>query len=292
MNLLTRIKEKRMKVQFAAQPLERSVLEAMLRYGAQITLPEPSGKLEIGLLECVQGRKKGEAPYYLQFFSDNSREGWLNAGYAAEQTAAYMKFCGIGAVVLKEVPEYLQQQKNGLACVAVLAFGCKAAGSKRGKGTSFQETSCIRVEPGEQWGEEVLGFVKRHGMTGTEFTHMVFRGGRIHFLLKASARKYPQQAAVDAGILIAGIMAAAEELWIDLEMVKQKEITEAGYLLSVCRKNERSEEVSEQVTVEEAEHQSGEHMIPSFGCVPSEVSSVYKEHMGIAGKEEPRIRYA
>lgn len=279
-----------MKVQFAAQPLERSVLEAMLRYGTQITLPEPSGKLEIGLQESAQGRKKGEAPYYLQFFSDNSREGWLNAGYAAGQTAAYMKFCGIGAAVLKEVPEHLQKQKDGLACAAVLAFGCKAAGSKRGKGFSSQETSCIRMEPGEQWGEEVLGFVKRHGLTGTEFTHMVFRGGRIHFLLKASARKHPQQAAVDAGILIAGIMAAAEELWIDLEMVKQREITEAGYLLSICRREEHGDTVTEQVEV--VEHRAEETVLPAFGSIPGEASSVYQEHMGIAGKEEPRFRYA
>lgn len=282
-----------MKVQFAAQPLERSVLEAMLRYGAQITLPEPSGKLEIGLLECAQGRKKGEAPYYLQFFSDNSREGWLNAGYAAGQTAAYMKFRGIGAAVLKEVPEYLQQKKgNDLQCAAVLAFGYKETDSKRGRTVSFQETSCIRVERGEQWGEEILDYVKASGLAGTEYTHMAFRGGRIHFLLKASARKHPRQAAVDAGVLIAGIMAAAEELWIDLEMVKQKEITEAGYLLSVCRKNERREEIPEQVAVEEAEHQAGEHMITAFGCVSGEGSSLYQEHMGIAGKEEPRIRYA
>lgn len=279
-----------MKVQFAAQPLERSVLEAMLRYGAQITLPEPSGKLEIGLHERVRGSRKGKAPYYLQFFSDNSREGWLNAGYAAGQTAAYMKFCGLGAAVLKEIPEHLQKQKDGLTCAAVLAFGCKAAGSKRGKGFSSQETSCIRMEPGEQWGEEVLGFVKRHGLTGTEFTHMVFRGGRIHFLLKASARKHPQQAAVDAGILIAGIMAAAEELWIDLEMVKQKEITEAGYLLSICRKEEHRDAAAEPVEV--LEHRAEEVILPTFGSISGEASSVYPEHMGITGKEEPRILYA
>lgn len=289
MNLFTRIKEKRQKVQFAAHSLDRGVLEAMLSYGAQIPLPESSEILEIRLLENLPVDRRGEAPYYLLFFSDRSREGWLNAGYAAGQTAAYMKFQGIAASVLREVPEEMKKKReNGLRCAAVLAFGCQETGSRRSKAASGQEASCIRVERGGQWSEELLEAMKKQGLTGTEFTHMAVRGGQIHFLLKASARKHPQQAAVDAGVLIAGIMAAAEELWIDLELVKQKGITEEGYLMSLCRKGEQREESAERIEIVQVERRMER---PALQMLGGSVGG-REEVVGISGKEEAQIRYA
>lgn len=236
-------------MRFAAQPLEKSALDSVLRFADQVTRPEPSEAIVVQLTEGVEGFKRGgykeKAPYYLQFFSDSSREGWLNAGYAAGQTAAYMRFQGIEASVMQNMPEWMEQNtENGMHCSAVLAFGCQEKGSHKDKNSEVQDMACVRLENDEHWSEEIFELLKRRGTTGTEFTHMAFRENKLHFLLKTSARRYPQKAAVDAGVLIASIMAAAEELWIDLEFVKQKSITEAGYLLSVCRKDELQKEAS------------------------------------------------
>lgn len=242
MNLLKKIRTERSRTKKEKRSLEKSVIDSVVRFADQIKSPEPAGELTIRLVEHLEGgksgRKKMEAPYYLQFFSENTREGCLNAGYAAGQTAAYMRFRGISAVILRTIPEWMAHRtEDGAECRVVLAFGGKEVLGHREN--DWKERSCVHVDSKEHWSEEILEFIKKQGLIGTEFTHVVFREECLHFLFKTTARKNPDQAAVDAGILIANIMAAAEELWIDLDFVKKSEITETGYLLSVCRREDK-----------------------------------------------------
>lgn len=240
MNLFGRMKKKQ-EAQFEKQSLEPEVLDAAVCFAQQAAGLNGAGSLQLCLLKGASllqaGGRNVQAPYYLQFFSDGSLEECLNAGYAAGQTAAYLRFRGIAAVIPDTVPEWLQPKRaEDMHCSVVLAFGGKEAKQKNSKKSLEQEHPCIRIEKEQAWSGEILDFIKKQGMVRPEYTHMVFRNGSIHFLLKTTARRHPQQAAVDAGIQIANVMAAADELWIDLETVKQKEITEAGYLLSVRHK--------------------------------------------------------
>lgn len=239
--------------------MEQGLLDAVLRFSDQIAELKPSGSLRISLIEGESLRQAGkrniQTPYYLQFFSDGSQAGCLNAGYAAGQAAAYLKFRGISVPVLDIVPEWLQScETSGEQCSAVIGFGTQETKSRTAKKASAQELPCIRVEK-EQWCAEILEFIKKQGLMRPEYTYMVFRNGGIHFLLKTTARRHPQQAAVDAGIQIANVMTAAEELWIDLETVKQKEITEEGYLMSVRHKEMQQKETQQKKTLHQVNQQ-------------------------------------
>lgn len=242
MNLFERIKRKQQAGRFEKQLLETEVIEAIIRFAQQAAGLKEGCGLQIRLAEGESlygaGGRNVQAPYYLQIFSDGSSEGCLNAGYTAGQTAAYLRFRGISAAIPDIVPEWLQSKPaDPLQCSVVLAFGKGSLKEKNNSRDLQQELPCIRIDNEQAWSGEILDFIKKQGMVRPEYTHMVFRNGSIHFLLKTTARRHPQQAAVDAGIQIANVMAAADELWIDLETVKQKEITEAGYLLSVRHKD-------------------------------------------------------
>lgn len=232
---------------FDKQLLDREVLDKIVCFAQQAAKLSRSSEVWVQLSEgeglLSAGGKNVQAPYYLQFFSDDSVDGCLNAGYAAGQTAAYLRFCGITVQISDVIPEWLQSQNaEGVFCHAVVMFGGKELRMKNGRRGMQQELPCIRIDNEQSWSGEILEFIKAQGMVRPEYTHMVFRNGSIHFLLKTTARRHPQQAAVDAGIQIANVMAAADELWIDLETVKQKEITEAGYLLSVRHKEAQHRE--------------------------------------------------
>lgn len=226
---------------FDKQLLDREWLDKIVCFAQQAARLSRKSEVQVQLSEgealLCAGGKNVRAPYYLQFFSDDSVDGCLNAGYVAGQTAAYLRFCGIAVQISDVIPEWLQDKSaRSVCCHSIVMFGGKERKTKNGKSNMQQELPCIRIDNEQSWSGEILEFIKAQGMVRPEYTHMVFRNGSIHFLLKTTARRHPQQAAVDAGIQIANVMAAADELWIDLETVKQKEITEAGYLLSVRHK--------------------------------------------------------
>lgn len=245
MKLFTKRKGQRQDVRFGMQKIEDKQLICALHFARMVVLPENGGKMEVILVEKEEkipcSGKIIQAPYYMQFWAEESRENCLNVGYAAGQTASYLKFCGIPAVILRTVPEELQEHSEkteGMSCVAALAFGYREPGAKCRRYS--EDSLCIRKEAGDKWSEEVLSLAARRRMAASEYTQVICKNGVVYFRLKSTAKKHPLCAAVDAGIVIADVMAAADELWIELEMRKQKEISEEGYLLSLCRKEEKN----------------------------------------------------
>lgn len=279
MNLFAKIRAKGKDRRLEMQAMEQGILDGILRFASGVTVTDGTGSARVCLVKGaqLQGRCEVKAPYYLQFLSDGSEQGCLSAGYAAGQTAAYLRLRGIGAAVCRNFHEWPVRMDQGeLQCSALLAFGQKREEGRNRGGNQPERYSCIRVGSGEKWSEEVLAFAGKRELLGAQYTRVICRGEQMHFMKKASARKHPQQAAVDAGLLMSDVMTAAEELWIDLEIVKQKGIKEEGYWYSIRQRKGQDGPVSPRpIEVLDADVEEGGRCEPMAVLVPgTEVSAL------------------
>lgn len=276
MNLFTKMRAKGKGRRQEMQSMEQSVLDGILRFASGVTVTESDGNIGVQLLEGaqLQGRCEIRAPYYLQFLSDGSEQGCLNAGYAAGQTAAYLRLRGIKASVCRSFHEWpVKMDRGELHCLVLLAFGQKGEGGRYSGEGRQERYSCIRVDCGEKWSEEVLAFAGKRELLGAQYTRLICRGEQMHFIKKASARKHPQQAAIDAGLLMSDVMTAAEALWIDLEIVKQKGIKEEGYWYSI-RQRKGQERVTATSPIEVPEADDSRKHEPLAVLVPGAEAAV------------------
>lgn len=207
-------------IKFGMQPIDSGVLNRVVNYVEYLSLPAASGKVQVQLMEELE-KGSGSVPYYLLLFAEGTEEGYLNAGYAASMASYFLRFQGIQANVLKESPLRLQKREyDGMHCLAALAFGLEAKKSDLHRSVAAaSDIPCILKEQREHWAEEVLNYSKEHFAAAAGAVRIVRQEKWIHFMKKSVSRKNGNAAMFDAGCAIAGVMAAAEELWIDLALV-------------------------------------------------------------------------
>lgn len=225
MNLFSGIKKRQPIVKFGMQPIDQNVLDRVVNYVEHLALLTSGGRVYVQLMEELE-KGCGSVPYYLLIFTEGTEEGYLNAGYASGMASYFLRFQGIAASVLRESPVRLHKTEYmGMHCTAALAFGheTKNRGQHR-NGIRETEQPCILREQRENWEEEVLTFSKEHFSAVMSSIQAVRQEKWIHFMRKPSARKNSFSVMFEAGAAVAGVMAAAEELWIDLAIVNVRDL--------------------------------------------------------------------
>lgn len=244
MNLWKRFRNKKAELQFEQEMIERSVLESLLSFLENLSLPDPALGLQVQLLEPGKGRSGRQAlssvaPYCLLLYVEEGSRQYLNGGYAAGQAVALLRFQGIAASILREFPEKHRAGNVGKGqCIAAVAFG---------RGHSLAETHdwmadtpCICSWGGKNWAEEVTALAKKEYPAGSDYVRMVRKDGQLHIVQKGVSRRNAL-AEFEAGLVLASVMAAADALWIDLEMQTNPvmESSSRGYLISFGRCQDR-----------------------------------------------------
>lgn len=225
MNLFSGIKKRQTIVKFGMQPIDQGILDRVVNYVEHLSLPISAGRIHIEMMEELE-KGSGSVPYYMLLFTDGTEEDYFNAGYASGMASYFLRFQGISASVLRESPMRLRgAEYKGMRCTAALAFGHEPK-SKETHRRAFGETEtpCILREQREEWEEEVLNFSKEHFSAGLSSVQVIRQEKWIHFMRKPSGRKNSLSVMFEAGAAVAGIMASAEELWIDLALVNVQEL--------------------------------------------------------------------
>lgn len=235
------------------QELEEARIQDLLRYIRELELPEPSEALELSVF-CRSAVRGGErrrfavrAPYYLLAYADTEEGGSLNAGYVLERAAVLLRFQGVATRILTQVPDRLELP-DGKLCVAVLAIGTeRRTGSLWGERDSAEpEHPLICRDAGESWTDEVLAYAEK---LLPQESQAGVRMIRSPYALHFAAGKYFGRSAgssrFGAGVLLAAVMAAAEELWMELGMIRvlpqfQEQLAGPDYLITVCRMQDRA----------------------------------------------------
>lgn len=196
---------------------------------------------ELSILDNRRGQQKllglfsVKAPWYLAFYSAEGEKSLMNAGYIMEQLVLYLCSIGLGSCFLGSThvkKQYLT--KDGKQLVGLIAFG-KAKGSPVRKQSEAKRLDldelCIYKEVPRQWLKQMLEAARLapSSMNSQPWRFVVY-DNRIHvFSKKYDTKKLPKWDEVNFGIMFANMMLVAEELWLDVDLIKLEDITQKNF---------------------------------------------------------------
>lgn len=250
MGLLDKMKKGNTEKDILVKKVDRTVLNRVQQFIEDLDFPEALEKVCIKPVEAPKKHMRGRAQCYLVFDAEN----WINVGYAVGQAASFLRFQGIPSQVLTEVPEWMDDRdREDGRCAAALAVGMAGQALWRDR-TAQPESPCIYMEARENWTEEVFQFAKERFLLPTGAVRVMRKNNRMYLGTKPASGKKAYKRQLEVGIAAANIMAAADELWIDVEM---KKTDEPRMLLAICRKQEEESKQQGGRLEEAAERLSG-----------------------------------
>lgn len=176
-----------------------------------------------------------KAPYYLVLYSEEKDRAMMNAGYLMEQLSLYLVTCGLGSCyvgtpILKK--KYLRRDNKKL--MIVLAFGY-AKGSCTRKPNEAKRLSlselCVYKETPRQWMKQLLEAARMapSSMNSQPWRFVVF-DSRIHiFSRKQTGDRLGSLNEANFGIMFSHMMIVAEELWLDVDLIRLEEISQKNF---------------------------------------------------------------
>ena len=176
-----------------------------------------------------------KAPYYLALYTSNQEKCMMNAGYVMQQLALYLcsrglGSCFVGMNVLR--PRLRKRGDKILACL--LAFG-KSKGSYTRKPVDARRQDlkelCIFKEKPRLWMTQLLEAARLapSSMNSQPWRFVVY-DNRIHiFSKKYGVEKMKKWDEVNFGIMFANMMVVAEELWLDVDLIRLGDISQKNF---------------------------------------------------------------
>ena len=235
---------------YRKEAVEDSVIEGIFRFldETEPLFPEIRIRIQVfperGKKIRFSGFSNVSAPHYLAVFTEQKEKSEMNAGYVMQQIALYLTSQGVGTCYqgMAGVPRN-SQQEGGLSCVMVMAFGYPKG---RGKNQEYRrlpmEELCVFKGQPKTHVREMLEAARLapSSFNGQPWRFAVYEN-RFHvFSKKASGfrRKRNPHSEFNFGIMLAHVMVAAEELWVDVDLIKLDNITHIAlpnnqYVLSV-----------------------------------------------------------
>lgn len=173
-----------------------------------------------------------KAPYYLALYSEERDRAQMNAGYLMEQMSLYLYTIGLGScfVGAPMVPRKLQY-RGEKKLMTVLAFG-KAKGSHIRKQAEAKRLElselCVYKETPRQWMNQLLEAARMapSSLNSQPWRFVVF-DNRIHiYSKKRKVGLMENWDDLNFGIMFSHMMIAAEELWLDVDLIRLEELTQ------------------------------------------------------------------
>jgi len=239
MNLYEAIFERRSIRNYKMEALEEVFLQEMLEYFSNIEPLYPDIRTEVRIIRHYTDKERVgflcnvKAPYYLALYADNNERSEFNAGYLMQHLSLYLTSRGLGSCFIGMAKKNDKElEKEGLSCKILLAFGIpKETEQKYSKEPHrlAMEELCIYKEEPKAWVKGILEAARLapSSMNSQPWRFVVYEN-RIHvFSRKSIADKgvLGRLQAVNIGIMLANIMVAAEEVWVDLDLIKLNNIT-------------------------------------------------------------------
>lgn len=215
----------------------------------------PGIKTKVNIIHALKDKPKfsgivnAKAPYYLAIYIEDKEKSEMNAGYIMQQLALYLTVKGLGSCYQgMAIKKDKKMEAEGLKCNMVMAFGMPkkltAVKNHEIKRLSFNELCAYKEEPGRDI-KELLETARMapSGHNSQPWRFVVYEN-RFHIFSKkpmAAQGLFRKQSEFEFGILLANIMVAADQLWIEADLIKLDNITHKTlpnnhYVISVLAK--------------------------------------------------------
>ncbi|MDD3340184.1 MAG: nitroreductase family protein [Lachnospiraceae bacterium] len=239
---------------YIMEAVNPQILEDIGNYYREIPALFSGVETELGIVDNTKKQQKLhglfgiKAPYYLAIYSEEKDKYLMNAGYILQQLSLYLTARGLGSCYMGgAVVKGTQEQRGNKRLVIMMAFG-KAKGTVTRKQIEAKRMPikelCVYKETPRQWIRQILeaGRLAPSSMNTQPWRFVVF-DNRVHvFSKKHSTDRLKKWDELNFGILFAHIMIVAEELWLDVDLIKLEDISQKSfpnnqYVLSVILKS-------------------------------------------------------
>jgi len=255
MNLYEAIYARHSVHNYRMEPVEDKILKGIPEFIESLNLLFPEIKTTVSVIENIPKRAKIKgianvtAPYYLAVYSEKKEKSDMNAGFIMQQISLFFTSKGIGSCFqgMARVKDK-KMEDLGLEFVIMMAFGLPRSSSIRygneAKRLSIDEL-CVFKEHPKSWIREMIEAAR---LAPSSFNSQPWRfvvyENRIHVFSKKpvishnAIWKYNE---LNFGIMLANVMVASEELWIDVDLIKINNITHKTipnnqYVISILAK--------------------------------------------------------
>lgn len=233
MNTLDVIFSRRSIRHFLHETIEWEDIQTILDYANNLPKLIDTIAVEFRLVSNIE-EKQGfrspfavKAPYYLCISSEDKEDYQLNAGYMMQALNLYLVSKGYGTCFIGSNPGYGLKSTMKYKYVVALAFG------KTSENLTIENPESKRLPEKDVvvYKEEVSSDVKKlltaarlaPSSYNSQPWHFVAYKNRIHIFTKKSPiliKPLDNIKLVDMGIMLANLLLAAEELWIDVSYTK------------------------------------------------------------------------
>ena len=197
-------------------------------YGYQFWIPMEGTFAMLGLGGIINVA----APYYLVIYTEDKERADMNAGYIMQQISLYLFSKGVGSCFQGMGHLKGEMPKEGMRCVILMAIGYPKVDMVRNQEDAKRESMedlCAVKEPPRRFVKEFLEVAR---LAPSAFNSQPWRfvvyENRVHVFSKqtvAHRRLLGKYNEFDFGIMLANIMIAAEQLWVDVDLIRLDNIT-------------------------------------------------------------------
>jgi nitroreductase len=233
MNTFEAIFSKRSIRHFKHEKLEWELISDILEYANNLPMLTEGIAVEFKLVSNIE-EKQGfyspfnvKAPYYICISSEEKEDYLLNAGYLMQQLNLYLASKGVGSCFSILSPGKRLKATMKYNFVVALAFGYTSTSLFR------DSKEAKRLPEGEVvvYKEEVTPDIKQvlnaarlaPSVYNSQPWRFVVYKNRVHVFAKKNlfiAKVLDYNKTIDMGIMLANLLLAAEELWVDISLSK------------------------------------------------------------------------
>lgn len=221
--------------------LEPCVLEDISRQFEEVKDLFGGLRSELVIWDNTKGKHKMlslfgvKAPYYLVLYSSDMDRALMNAGCLMEQMSLYLCSIGLGSCFVGNpiVPrEY--RVRDGKKLMLVLAFGKAQRGHTRLSDSANRlelEELCVFKETPKYWMRQLLRAARLapSALNSQPWRFVVLDNCMHVYSKKRKLAYWKKMDEVNFGILFSHMMIAAEEMWMDVDLIRLNELTQKQF---------------------------------------------------------------
>lgn len=223
---------------FRMEPLEQRLLNQILNFTNHLTMLSDTQQVRFEIADniknkAVVGPFAVRAPYYLVLTIEKSMDCLINSGYLMQQSALYLVTKGIASCFMELHRTFLGEWEEKECFVFMLPFGK----TDRVLYRDIQKASRMGLDElcvfKEEVDANVMTMLQAARLAPSAMNnqpwHFVVYNNRIHIFLtreRLITKKYDQIRRIDIGMVLANLLIAAEEMWLDTEVVKREGLAE------------------------------------------------------------------
>lgn len=238
MNMFDMIFSRKSIRSFYQERVDWEIIDEILKFADSLPMLTKGIKVEFKLVSNIEtnqgfnGPFSIKAPYYICLSSEKKDDYLLNAGYLMQQISLYIETKGLGACFLGGAsPGWGLKNTMKFDYIIALAFGKSREPLYRDSILAKRYTEKELVVYKEEVSSDVRKLLDAAHLAPSSYNNQPWRfvvyKNRIHIFTKKNpwfAKPLAKLQMIDIGIMLANMMIAAEELWLDVKLTRSDAI--------------------------------------------------------------------